>query len=775
MSTTIFAQTVILDFETDSTTSLFQYFGSTIDGSRNSIIANPDMSGINTSDSVATFTKPPASESWAGAWAVEGPTTDLTTETEVCISVWFPVAGNVALKLENGDKANWIQQQEVTETNQWTQLCFNTALPSIEGPLETADGGIYTGLVLFFDFGQVLTEERNYFFDDIISREPVIAETVILDFETDTTTSLFQYFGSTIDGMRNSVIANPDVSGINLSDSVATFTKPPASETWAGAWAVAGPTTDLTANTEICLDVWFNTPGNVAVKLENGDKANWIQTVEVTETMQWVQVCVNTEIPSEEGPFETAAGGIYTGLVLFFDFGQVLDEERNYFFDNVVTREASVGTAAITFSVDMNSYTNPFTTVYVSGTFNEWFGDANPLSDDDADGVWTGTISGIPIGTHEYKFQVDAWTDQEFFNGNETCTVTDTSGQFHNRLLLVSGDEVLPTPCFNSCYACGDAIFITVNLGQGEVVPSEEGFYIAGGNNFGNPGDYKMTDDDGDGVHTIVLERQRGFESYYTFTNGACGDFSCKENIGGQECANPDNFNDRFMGPFTEDAVINTCFGLCTTTTDCGAVAGGTVNFNVDMTGYTDPFTTVFVSGNFNGWSGDANPMTDDDGDGVWTTSIDLNAGSYEFKFQIDGWANQEFFTDGDPCTVTAGGFTNRELIVAEEDITLCYVFNTCTTCTVTGVNTLDVDNSIFTAQPTLVVDVTNLIFGDNFNKEKEVHLFNAYGQLLRSVELGAQTESYILDLNEMGEGLYLVNVVTEGKHQTVKVLVVNR
>jgi hypothetical protein len=773
--TSLDGQTVILDFEADTTSRQFQYFGSTLDGTLSNVIANPDASGINTSAMVADHVKPAGSESWAGAWANPGPTTDLTVNTEICVDVWFSSPGNMALKLENGDKPNWVIQVDVTDTMQWTQICFNTALPSIEAPFEAADGGVFNGLVVFFDFGQVLAEETTYYFDNIITRQMVIPKTVILDFETDTTSRQFQYFGSTLDGTLNNIIANPDPSGINTSPMVADFVKPANSEVWAGAWANPGPTTDLTNYTDICVDVWFNSPGNLALKLENGDKPNWILQVDVADTMQWTQVCFNTKVPSIEAPFETADGGIFNGLVMFFDFGMSLADSALYYFDNVVTQPGSVGTAEISFSVDMNSYSNAFTTVYVSGTFNNWSGDANPLSDDDSDGVWTGMISGIDIGAHEFKFSLDNWTASEQFNGNETCTIVDQSGNNVNRRLLVAADEVLPTFCYNSCYACGEAIMITVNLGQGSVVPSEEGFYIAGGGNFGNPGDFKLIDSDGDGVHSATFERPIGFESFYTFTNGACGDFSCKENIGGQDCANPDNFNDRHMGPFTEDAVISTCFGLCTTDTECGGAAGGTVTFYADMTEYSGAFTTPFISGNFNGWSGDSNPMTDADGDGVWTGSIELVAGSYEYKIQLDGWAVQEEFTAGDPCTVTNGGYTNRSLSVANEDFSVCYKWNTCDTCTVaTGLNQLNVDNSIFKAQPTLVVTETNLIFGDNFTSEKEVNIFNAYGQLVRTIDLQSGMLNYRLDMSDIGTGLYLINVVTEGKQQTLKILIAN-
>ena len=42
-----------------------------------------------------------------------------------------------------------------------------------------------------------------------------------------------------------------------------------------------------------------------------------------------------------------------------------------------------------------------------------------------------------------------------------------------------------------------------------------------------DPGDNQMTDDDGDGIYSITVKAR--LDSHYTFTNGACGDWSCKE------------------------------------------------------------------------------------------------------------------------------------------------------------------------------------------------------------------------------------------------------
>jgi len=49
-------------------------------------------------------------------------------------------------------------------------------------------------------------------------------------------------------------------------------------------------------------------------------------------------------------------------------------------------------TYPVDFAVDMNSYPDTFSQVYVSGQFNSWSGIWDSLSDPDGDNIWTGTI-----------------------------------------------------------------------------------------------------------------------------------------------------------------------------------------------------------------------------------------------------------------------------------------------------------------------------------------------------------------------------------------------
>ena len=98
------------------------------------------------------------------------------------------------------------------------------------------------------------------------------AQTTILDFEDAATSTVFQYFGSSLEPGTTSVIPNPDASGINTSANVSDFMKPADAQTWAGGFSNPQPSVavDVTAGNMICMKVWFANPGNVALKLEQG-------------------------------------------------------------------------------------------------------------------------------------------------------------------------------------------------------------------------------------------------------------------------------------------------------------------------------------------------------------------------------------------------------------------------------------------------------------------------------------------------------------------------
>ncbi len=622
--------------------------------------------------------------------------------------------------------------------------------------------------------------KKNYFFAFLcclLMSNFASAQITILDFESAPKSTTFEYFGSTLEPQLTSIIDNPDKTGINTSAKVSDFKKPAASQSWAGAQPKPFPATevDVTTGGMICMKVWSDHVGNVMLKLEKGSNgvSDWEQIVAITEINKWVEVCFDPSVNSAVSPFKPATGASYKKPVLFFDFGTVLTAEKTWYFDDLVVKPGSVGPKKITFNVDMKNQTG-FGKVYVSGAFNTWSGDANELKDPDGDKVYSAELT-IPQGVQEYKFTTDNWAAQEQFNGFETCTVT--TGTFHNRSVTVATDKVLPTVCWNSCYKCGDAVNIEFKLGTASIAPSPDGVYLVGGGNFDAPGGkHRLQDPDKDGVYTIKVERQKGFTSFYSFANGNCPDYSCKEKITGLPCANPSNFDDRKLAPVTKDTVITTCYGTCSTTTNCtGAPKPAKITFRVDMSKSTETFGKVYVSGTFNNWSPDANELLDPDKNKIFEGSIDaVPAGKHEFKFQLDNWAKSEQFKTGDPCTVTdpSGAFVNRKMEVSKDSILTAYCYSTCSKCPGVGTNDILVDNLI-KIQPTVASENVTVIFDENVDaKTKQINIISLDGRILASYQIEANTRQQSISVGQLPNGLYLLQAKVGTLVQMEKIVV---
>ena len=337
-------------------------------------------------------------------------------------------------------------------------------------------------------------------------------------------------------------------------------------------------------------------------------------------------------------------------------------------------------TTQVTFSVDMSNYTTPFTQVYVSGSFNGWSGNGDPLTDQ-GNGIWSGTAGVYADSLMEYKFTHDNWVGQENFTGSEPCVVN--VGPFPNRGLTVTGDSVLSTVCWNSCDSCGmvstpDSVNVTFQVDMSEYTTA---FTEANLNGIFNGwcGACAPMTDQGNGVWDLTVYLPANTTTEYKFTVDGWTD---DEQFTGQElCTGPPAaFVNRVLNIGANDTTLNlVCFNSCDT---CGAAPPDTVDvtFQVDMQDYFGAFAEIDVNGTWNAWCGTCNPLTDQ-GNGIWSATYPIVAGQHEFKFTVDGWTDQEMFNGGEPCTITNGGNTNRLLLLSSDTTLGLVCFNSCDAC----------------------------------------------------------------------------------------------
>ena len=119
-------------------------------------------------------------------------------------------------------------------------------------------------------------------------------------------------------------------------------------------------------------------------------------------------------------------------------------------------------------------------------------------------------------------------------------------------------------------------------------------------------------------------------------------------------------------------------YDVSANTDDGSCVFEYNVTFQLDLRGQTDlTYTTPELNGVFNEWCGNCAQMTDEDNDSIWQITVPILEGSgpvagapgWEYKFSADNWNIQESLFDGDPCTYSAFGYTNRYINVTQDTV----------------------------------------------------------------------------------------------------------
>ena len=682
-------------------------------GNASALVTDPTNSG----NTVLSTTKTSASQPWAGTTL--GTSSGFATpipfsagNTTISARIWSPDAGiQVRLKAENQFVGSISVETEATTTvsGDWDTLYFDFNNNVSQTPaLDTNQN--YELLTVFYDFNVApATPAKTYYIDDVFMGGPSIAPPLVknVTFKID----LSNYSG-------------PAYTNVNLNGSFNNWCGGCANMTDANndsIYEITIPLADDSVEYKFTLDGWTVdeqlTAGSICTKTTSGFTNRFLKlngdTVLPEVCWQSCGVCTSTPV----GP----------------------------------------STKNITFQVDMNDYTGTFTTVHVNGTFNNWCGACNPMTDANNDGVWEVTLP-LAIDSIEYKFTVDGWTDDEKFAGGEPCT--KTVGGFTNRFLIATGDVTLPVVCWASCSACTGApsgTNITFKVDMNDYTSPFDTAYVNGTFNNWCGKCNPMTDANNDGVWELTINLpQDSIEFKYT-VDGWNDD---EKFIGGEPCTKSvGGFTNRILRLNGDTVLPELCWGSCAACTGTPIVAQ--VRFAVDLSQYPDTFNTAYVNGEFNGWCGKCNPLSDADGDSIWEVTITLPIGdTVQFKYTLNGWQTEEILDPNYPCVINVFNFTNRILPITGDTNLGDVCWESCWECEPVGITEGNQPN-YFVVAP----NPSNGNFFLDFSIPKadniEVQLLNITGQTMNAWRYNSNQVYQQINIDGSSNGIYFLKVQT--------------
>jgi hypothetical protein len=105
--------------------------------------------------------------------------------------------------------------------------------------------------------------------------------------------------------------------------------------------------------------------------------------------------------------------------------------------------------------------------------------------------------------------------------------------------------------------------------------------------------------------------------------------------------------------------VVFFAFTFIFNTPDTSLICSAEVQFSLKIN--DNKAHTVAIAGDFNGWNPQANVLEDPEGDGIWTGTLNLKPGRYEYMFVLDG---EKWFPDPNALRYVKDGFGNRNAIL---------------------------------------------------------------------------------------------------------------
>jgi hypothetical protein len=380
---------------------------------------------------------------------------------------------------------------------------------------------------------------------------------------------------------------------------------------------------------------------------------------------------------------------------------------------------------------------NSATSVRITGPWWGWDPNAGPAAVDNGDDTWTFTLDPAPTADMEYLLVVDGVQEsliQSMVDGGSCAPITDYAN-YANRLWVLNSGDVANV--FGTCGECatGDVpgctdpaadnynpnantddgtctypslVNITLSVNTANITVGPNGMF-AGGGVLGDAMAVSLSDPSGTGTWTGVVTLNAGTTGNYIFLNSPAngGDWGTKEDLTGQSCADPANWNDRILPAITSDITLLHCFGSCESDGSCpdlgvsGCTDPAADNYNADATSddgsctyppviltitttVCNSATSVRMTGPWWGWDPNAGPAAVDNGDDTWTFTLDpAPTADMEYLLVVDGVQESliQSMVDGGSCAPITdyANYANRLWVLNSGDV--ANVFGTCGEC----------------------------------------------------------------------------------------------
>ncbi len=288
---------------------------------------------------------------------------------------------------------------------------------------------------------------------------------------------------------------------------------------------------------------------------------------------------------------------------------------------------------------------NAATSVAMTGPWWGWDPAAGPVASDNGDGSWTFTFDPAPTDNMEYLLVVDGVQEDlvaaSTASDDWSCTPLTDYWSYANRQWVVGSGDVSNT--YGTCGACeveSTALTITTTVCDAATSVAMTGPWWGW-----DPAAGPAASDNGDGSWTFTFDPAPtdnmeyllvvdGVQEDLVASGTASDDWSCTPLTDYWSYAN----RQWVVGSGDVSNTYGTC-GSCE-----GESTTATIEFVVDMNGVDQPsaeYALVTVNGSWNGWNGFGVELFDEDGDGVYTGSLEIEPGTtFEYVVAVSGEAD---------------------------------------------------------------------------------------------------------------------------------------